>query len=120
MNRGTRIGWAQLAFISAGGLIWAVRFVVIYSFAAIACAKDWSQPRLQIWDGVHVLIAIMTILALLANLAVIALAVKWARQRPEEGNGTPAFIPYTAVGIALLAIVAIVWESFVFMLPLCR
>jgi hypothetical protein len=119
MTNTTRIGWAQLAFISAGGLIWAIRFVTIYSLAALACAKSWFEPNMGGWGGVSILIAAATGLALLANLVILVFGLRAARTR-EHHEGPASFIPYAASGIALLSMLAIVWESFVLMLPMCN
>lgn len=124
MTNTTHTGWAQLAFMSAGGLIWALHFVTIYSFAALACAKGWVEPgaglmEMQQPGGVFLLVVAATALALLANIAVIAIGFRRARGGAHQASGTQSFIPYAAAGIALLSILAIIWESFVFMLPVC-
>jgi hypothetical protein len=121
MSGSSRVGWAQLAFISAGGLVWAVRFAAVYSFAALACAKGWMQQDADGLGNVSIFVGAASGAALVVNTAIVVLSLRWLRGGdPREGAGTALFIPYAAAGVAFLSMLAIIWESLVLMLPVCN
>lgn len=82
-----------------------------------AGARGWADIALA---GVSLptgLIAAATLIALLANLAVIMSALASNTHRSDDLRG---LVRTATVGVALLSILAIMWETAVLMLPVCR
>lgn len=98
------MSFAATAFrISAGVIVWAVHFGVVYGLTAIACAR--GAPSLAVWT-----IGIATLVA--AAIAAAVLVREWRRRE--------AFEAWLAAGLAALALVAIVWEAVpVLIVPVC-
>ena len=96
----------------AGALVWALHFMAIYGFAALACARGFAGVR---WLGIGVVarrIGVATVIALGALLLIVARAL-----RGRAGGGFDAQI---TAGVAALAAVAIVWETLpAVMVPTC-
>lgn len=81
--------------MSAGVIVWALHFAAIYGLTALACAR--GAPSLVPW-----VIGAATAGAGLACVAIMAFALGRRAQ----------FESWIAVGVAALALVAIVWEAF--------
>jgi hypothetical protein len=80
-------------WISAGVIVWALHFAVIYGFTGLACARGW--------DGA---IPSTVALATLAAGALIVIILFKGIRRQE-------FIHWMTTAVAALALVAIVWEG---------
>ncbi|MCK0509874.1 hypothetical protein [Aromatoleum buckelii] len=80
--------------LSAGVIVWALHFSVIYGLSALACAR--SAPQAVPW-----VIGVATLVAIGACVAIIV---------RELGQG-PGFEPWLAAGLAVLALLAILWEA---------
>lgn len=100
--------------VFAGPLVWAVHFVGIYSFVGILCARpntsfSWLGQGLVTWG---VLGAGLVAIALIAACLLI-----------EPRTTVPdnrSFVRWLSISLALLAVVAIIWEtSSVFLIPSC-
>jgi hypothetical protein len=95
----------------SGALIWAVHFMAIYGFTALACARGFAAAQ---WLGIGVVawaIGAATLVALVAIAAVIAST----RTAPVIG-----FTEWITAGVAALAMVAIAWEALpAIMVPAC-
>lgn len=112
-----------LGLLFAGLIIWAARFLAIYTFTALACAKGFAGEAVAGIGIVPAFIGAATIVALTANILVIISGLARVRAQPgpaDELEPVP-FIGYTGAGIAGLSIVAILWESLpVLVLPVCQ
>jgi hypothetical protein len=80
--------------ISAGAIVWAVHFTVLYGFAALACARGFT-------GAVPWVSGAATLLALAALLVVLA------RTGPRRGE----FESWLAFSIAAVALVGVVFET---------
>ncbi|HSO46365.1 MAG TPA: hypothetical protein VLQ68_00400 [Rhizobiaceae bacterium] len=107
-------GFNNLLFMSAGGIIWAARFVVAYSIAALSCAKGFQSATLGGYPLANALIVGATVVAMAGAAIVFVLAV-----RRIMSSGESVFVPWVAAGVALLGALAMLWESFVLFLPAC-
>ena len=107
-------GFNNLLFMSAGGMIWAARFVVAYSIAALSCAKGFQSATLGGYPLANALIVGATVVAMAGAAIVFVLAV-----RRIMSSGESVFVPWVAAGVALLGALAMLWESFVLFLPAC-
>ena len=96
----------------SGVLIWAAHFTLIYGFAALACARGFSDAR---WLGLDIVTAAIVAASVLAAGAVLAFVV------PAMRAGLDNFENGMTVGAGALALLAIVLEGFVpvFIVPAC-
>jgi hypothetical protein len=104
---------------ATGGLtIWALRFLSSYSFTAIACSRGWSTP-----EGSAIVVAgvaLMSIAATVACTAIAARAWRGSRLGPPNGDDNQRFVHAIAGMVALLALLAIGWETVpIFVVPAC-
>lgn len=106
----------DLLLISAGGLIWAVRFAVVYALTAIACAQGWAGASFAGFRISGWLIGAATLAAIIADLAVILYAA-WKASWGE--TDLTAMVRAGTIGLALLSLLAIIWETSVLTLPSC-
>jgi hypothetical protein len=98
--------------MSAGIIVWAVHFGVIYGFTGLACARRY-EPSGAMWVGlVPWVIGIATVLA-------AAIALKFVlplARRPRDAR----FVDWMTGWVAVLAIGAIVLEAItVLWVPAC-
>jgi cytochrome c oxidase assembly factor CtaG len=108
----------DLLFLTAGGIIWAVRFSALYAVTAIACVAGWAESPLLGLPLIDWIVVSSAALGILANAAVIAAA--WHRSRAERRSLEDLhLIDLGAAGVASLSIIAIAWESLVIALPVC-
>ncbi|KON81421.1 hypothetical protein PA01_07210 [Azoarcus sp. PA01] len=80
--------------LSAGVIVWALHFSVIYGLTALACARAAAQ-------AVPWVIGAAT---LVASGVCVAIIVR------ELGRG-PGFESWLAAGLAVLALLAVLWEA---------
>jgi hypothetical protein len=96
----------------SGALVWALHFMTIYVFTALACARGFAEVR---WLGVTLVswtIGAATAIALAAAVTIIALALR--ESRPAGFNA------WMTASVAALAAIAIVWETLpALMVPAC-
>jgi hypothetical protein len=90
----------------AGPIVWAVHFVWIYGFTGLVCARpawDWQ------WIGMNAnsLVLVASAVAALALIAWAGLHA-WPQLRDREPG---AFAAWTALGLAGLSAVAVVYET---------
>jgi hypothetical protein len=87
--------------MSAGAIVWAIHFGVIYGLTAAACARNFAP--LVPW-----IVGISGAVAAAALLILMTLP------------GDPAFERWLTVGVAAAALIAVFWESIgAFVVPLC-
>lgn len=102
--------FARTAFLIAGGLlVWMADFVVVYGFAAVACARGFAEVS---WFGVPI-ITLVTLLASLVAAAATALIVGrgYRLQKDVAIDEQSRFIGFVALasgGMALFALVLLV------------
>lgn len=112
MNAAPRRSFPRTAGLMLGGLlIWTAHFAFIYGFAGLVCARPswgWVEGGFGVL-GTTILAA--TAVASFATAAVIAVA----RRSPDR------FTRRLATAVALLALVAILWQgTTVLLTPGCR
>lgn len=89
--------------LSAGVLVWALHFGVLYGFTALACARGFPGAVPWVAGG-----------ATLAALAAIALL--FLREIP----GRAEFVAWVSVAVAGLALVAVLYQTVpLFLVPVC-
>jgi hypothetical protein len=100
-------------FAMGGLLVWAAHFSLIYTFNALACARQSAST--QVW-GVGLVPSVvvgLTLIALACALAILLLAL-W-RKGParfwQADRQVDEFMRYTAIGIAALSLLAIAWSG---------
>lgn len=97
-------------FIWGGLLVYALDFLFVYIFAALACAKRFAEAR---WLGMPLVPLVTTIAGLLAAAAVgfvMWTAVRRNRAEPDADEQT-RFIRFLAIAGGGLALVALLWLS---------
>lgn len=99
----------------SGPLIWAVHFLTIYAFAALACARRFAHIE---WLGTGVVAWAISLFSLLAIAAISLLAWRFSRSKKQDEAG---FAYRTAIVLSGLSVVAIIWETVpVFLVPACE
>lgn len=104
----------DILLLLAGPVVWAVHFLAIYGFTGVVCARPVAHPG---WLG----IGLGSWGVGLAGLVAIAALAAWLRMRPRtEEPHNSRFVRWVSVGLGLLAVVAIVWETLsIFLVPGC-
>lgn len=99
----------------SGPIIWAAHFLFVYGFTGIVCAR----PAFHIeWMGVSITAWMVSIATLLSIAAIGAVQVRMRKRVPSAGD--QRFVPVMTCMLALLAVVAIVWETLpAFIVPPC-
>jgi hypothetical protein len=109
-------------YLTAGLVIWAVRFLAAYIFTALACARGWADAAVGAVGLVPAVVGLFTLIAVAACAAVLfraAVQLRAAPRGPAEENFR--FIHLMAGSIAALALLAIIWETLpVFVIPICN
>lgn len=106
-------------------IVWAVHFLAIYAFTALACARvgtsDWYPPSAVPW-----FVGGTTLLASLVLLWPIAAALHtaWhARSQAlalEQAQAPRDFVGWLSAALATLVLVAVLWETLALVwLPAC-
>jgi hypothetical protein len=110
-----------MLYMTAGLTIWALRFVAAYSFTAIACSRGWDAASGRI-GPVAMGVAALSLVAALGCAAIAAHAFVAIRAAPAgEADDNRPFIHYVAASVALLGLLAIVWETVPLgIVPICR
>jgi hypothetical protein len=107
----------------AGFLVWALHFGVIYSLAALACARGFADARLA---GIRLLswgIGLATAAGFATTAAVIVLTWRDRRRhlQAEDDEDPTRFAAWLTVAIGLLASLAMLWQALaVLTVPACR
>lgn len=105
----TRITRTALG-LSAGFLIWAAHFTLIYALTAVTCSRGYigvGTLRTSLFAA--------TVVALILTFAVLPRALK-----PRSGR-TLSFLGETGALVAGLAMIGILWNAVpVLFLPVCR
>lgn len=98
--------------ISAGGIVWAMHFGIVYGYTGLACARRFD-PSGATWVAlVPWVIGAATLLAVAATVVLIAPALR--------AEGRVDFSRWMGAWVAALALVAIVLEGVaVLWVPVC-
>ena len=84
-----------------GPLVWAAHLFVAYATEALGCGPVPASPRQMVW--------IITIATLVA-LAALAGFLAWQfRARPRRADEESLFLRQLSIGLALLAMLAVIW-----------
>src|SRR3546814_15575902 len=76
----------------AGLLIWAAHFLLIYGFAALACARGFADVRLLGAGVVPLIVGAATAVAILAVAAMLLLALLGPGKENAAARGGPRFL----------------------------
>jgi hypothetical protein len=110
-----RTAFTTTAFSILGGLlVWIADFVFVYGFAAVACARGFSDVS---WFGVPI-VTLMTLLASLVAGAVTVLIVRRGcrlhrREPADEHARFIGFVTCASGGLALIALVLLALPALV-------
>ena len=100
-------------------VIWAVHFLAIYAFTAIACERRFADTN---WLGVGVVpwtIGGVTLVAAAAALVTIWLALRDVPGRAPRSE-TSQFLHWMTAAFGALTLLAILWEALpVLLVPVC-
>lgn len=96
-------------FIWGGLLIWAVDFLVVYVFAAIACARGFSHVKLYGLGIVPLVTTLVSFVAFLATAAILRVALRGLGTAATDTLHPEPFMNFVAFGLSALALVATVW-----------
>jgi len=98
--------------ISAGVIIWAAHFGVIYAYTGLACARRVHATGVTWIAGVPWVIGISTAIAVALMALFIAPALR--------ARGPVRFVDWMSAGVAGLALIGVLFEAVpVFMVPVC-
>lgn len=105
------------AGVLAGLLIWAAHFLVIYGVTGLACTGRFGDVRVLGLGIAELTIGAATVLALLAAATVLVWTLRSGKQTE---SGSLAFLRWMAAMVAVLALIAIVWNGLpVLLVPGC-
>lgn len=114
----------QTFFYMLGGLvIWSVRFLVAYSFTAIACSRGWWDASVAGFGLIPFTNLALTLVGVAGCLALLAYAVPRLRFRAPDpaAEENTRFVHQIAATVALLAALSMLWETVpIFLVPVCR
>jgi hypothetical protein len=102
--------------------VWALHFLVVYPFNALACVRGWSDASLAGFGLVPVVVIAATGCAIAASIVILMLGL--FRLGPaaclRRGASPDDFIGALTVGLAALVAVAIAWNGLpALMVPPC-
>lgn len=103
--------------IFSGPLIWAVHFLAIYVFVALACARQFADV---VWLGAGVAQWAVGMLTLAGVGSVAAVIVLYDRRHDQPGRDAADFVRWTTFTLGALSIGAMVWEAVpAYLVPVC-
>ena len=92
-------------YLGGGLIVWFARFIGIYGFTGIACARGWQDAALLGFDLVAAAITLSTVLGVGACAALIAYAVNHMRRTDEENWRFMHFVAAFVAGAGALAMI---------------
>lgn len=98
--------------ILSGLLLWGAHFLVLYGFAALACARGWASER--VW-GIQLVPAVSVSLTVIACAALgVIMRRAWHGSkhsaRSESDPSAERFMQSVTFALAALGFLAIVWN----------
>lgn len=99
-----------------GPIIWAAHFFVLYAGTTIVCGGASASQHMQIRG----LALALTALALAALLGFIGSQLLASGERGQPGTEVTAFLKQTAIVLAGLSVIAILWSAAsAILIPTC-
>ncbi|MCG6204641.1 hypothetical protein LPW26_08340 [Rhodopseudomonas sp. HC1] len=98
---------ASLLLISAGFIVWALAFTLLYGGLSVGCAFGWQSEMI---GGNSLLRVVLLAIWGLHIVALIGLLIYCVRL-PRSDETTPAFTRKAAIGTTVTALVATVWTG---------
>lgn len=95
----------------SGPLVWAGHFLFVYGVTGVMCARPaMLDASMGPW--------IVGSASLVCIAAIVAILVGMRKSVPRAGE--PGFVPAMTCMLALLSVLAIVWETLpAFIVPIC-
>jgi hypothetical protein len=100
-------------------LVWAIHFLAIYGFTALACER---QTSVAIWGASVIVwfIGALTLAAVLILVVTIRGALRDGRRAIKQMAAASRFAHWLTAAVATLVLVAVIWEALpVFFMPIC-
>lgn len=97
-------------FIWGGLLIWAADFLFVYVFAALACARQFTDVRVAGFAIVPLATTLASLLALAATAVLMGFALLRARAA-DDADEHSRFIQFLAIALCALGMVATAWTA---------
>jgi hypothetical protein len=97
---------------------WALHFLILYSFQALACARGFADERI---GGIGIVPAVGGVATVAAIAACFWLVLVRGQAGQDDGNGAAGFLAHVKASSAVLALLAIIWTALpLVLLPPCR
>jgi hypothetical protein len=93
-------------FVTGGLLIYLTNFVVVYVFAALACARGFSAVRFAHMPIVTLAAIASTLIAIVGT--IFLLRKGWGAARNSAADEHSRFIGFVALATSALALIALV------------
>lgn len=107
-------------YITAGLIVWALRFLFVYSFTGIACARGWAGDTVVGFPVVPLVIVAGTIVGVAVTSVVLLRSARGLRRRRSGNERLDGFIHGVAGLVSGLAMLAMIWETLpAFTIPIC-
>jgi hypothetical protein len=100
----------RVLLMSAGLIVWAAHFTVIYGFNTLACTRAFAGVDVLGFGLVPVVVIVLTIAALAACAAILYIAAA-GRGTGDRGSEEAGFLRYMTVTVAALSLIAIAWNG---------
>jgi hypothetical protein len=112
MDRQNFLG--TMLFMVGGLVIWGAHFTFLYAFNTLACARSFADAEVFGFGAVPFAVGLATLIAFVGAGAVLVSALASdASGRPAPGAAnTDRFLNYAAAAIAIISLVAILWNGF--------
>jgi hypothetical protein len=112
MDRQNFLG--TMLFMIGGLIIWAAHFTFLYAFNTLACTRSFAGADVFGFSAVSFAVGLATLVALASSGAILISALaSGASHKPAQGvANTDRFLNYTAAMIAVISLVAIIWNGF--------
>jgi hypothetical protein len=92
-----------------GLLIWGADFLIVYTFAAVACARQFADLELA---GLGIIPAVTVAISAIALVAAALIGRSALRRLQAHNPEQPRrFIDFLALAVSVLAIIAIAWSA---------
>ena len=104
-------------YLGGGLIVWFVRFVGVYAFTGLACARSWQDMTVLGFGPVPAVLVVSAAIGVVICLALILYAISRLRRVGEENS---RFVHVVAALVAGIGALAMVLETApVLFLPVC-
>jgi heme/copper-type cytochrome/quinol oxidase subunit 2 len=100
----------RVLLMSAGLIVWAAHFTVIYGLNTLACTRAFAGVHVLGFGLVPVVVIVLTIAALAACIAILYVSAA-GRGTGDGGSEEARFLRYITVTVAALSLIAIAWNG---------